>query len=100
MAKKGRRRVGVDLDGVLCVGEYWKTPEQALRAKPIKKMIDYINKTYYRTDFVIIYTARQNWLMSSTYEWLDNNGVKYHAVMNKKCPLEIMIDDIAIFPKI
>ena len=46
MAKKGRRRVGVDLDGVLCVGEYWKTPEQALRAKPIKKMIDYINKTY------------------------------------------------------
>lgn len=95
-----RRRVGVDLDGTLCEGDHWDNPEQAIQAKPIVKMIDYINNTYYKNDFVIIYTARQNWLMSATFEWLDRNGVKYHAVMNKKCPLDILIDDIAELPKL
>lgn len=93
-----RRRIGIDLDNTLCVGKHWSSPEKALKARPIKEMIDYSNQ-YYRDDFVIIYTARQNFLMSATFEWLDRNNVKYHAVMNKKCPLDLLIDDKAIWPK-
>lgn len=96
----GRKRIGVDLDNTLCVGQHWGSPSDILKAKPIQKMIDYIEKTYYKNDFIIIYTARQNWQMSATFEWLDRNNVKYHAVMNKKCPLDKLIDDTAELPKL
>lgn len=94
-----RKRIGVDLDNTLCVGEHWTSEKQVLAAKPIQFMIDYIERTYYKNEFVIIYTARQNWLMSATFEWLDTHGIKYHAVMNKKCPVDILIDDTAIYPE-
>jgi uncharacterized HAD superfamily protein len=89
-----RRRIGFDLDGTLCHGQHWNTEDEALNAVPYKDMIHTVNRLY-KTDFIIIYTARQNWLMNSTFEWLDRNNVKYHAVMNKKCPVEIMVDDIS-----
>ena len=95
-----RRRIGVDLDNTLCKGQHWNSEKEVLEAKPIQSMIDYINKVYYKDDFVIIYTSRQNWLMSATFEWLDNHNVKYHAVMNKKCPVEILIDDLSYHPKV
>lgn len=94
-----RRRIGIDLDNTLCEGKHWLTPEECLKAKPIKEMIDYVNMIY-RDDFVVIYTARQNFLMSATYDWLDKNGVYYHAVSNRKVPFDIMIDDTAVIPKL
>ena len=94
-----RRRIGVDLDNTLCEGKHWDTPEQCAKAKPIKIMIDYVSKLY-KDDFIIIYTARQNFLMTATFDWLDKHNVKYHAVMNKKCPLDLLIDDTADFPKL
>jgi len=87
-----RRRIGVDLDNTLCVGKHWTSVEDCLNAEPIPKMIEYVNKLY-KDDFIIIYTARQNWLMSATYDWLDKNGVYYHAVSNRKIPLDLLIDD-------
>jgi hypothetical protein len=91
-----RRRIGFDLDNTLCVGKSWRRgmESEALNAEPITKMINKVNKLY-ESDFIIIYTARQNWLMSATFEWLDRNNVKYHAVMNKKCPVDILFDDTA-----
>lgn len=91
-----RRRIGVDLDGTLCVGQHWRG-QSCLNAKPYKKRIEYVNKLY-KTDHVTIYTARQNFLMSDTFEWLDKNGVKYHAVSNKKVPFDMVIDDTAAWP--
>ena len=98
MASK-RRRIGVDLDNTLCVGKHWETPEQCLKAKPIKKMIDFVNELY-KDDFVVIYTCRQNFLMSKTFEWLDKHNVKYHAVSNRKTPFDKVIDDTNWTPKI
>ena len=46
----------------------------------------------------MIYTARQNFLMSATFDWLDKWGVKYHAVSNRKTPFDIIIDDTAYWP--
>src|SRR3990167_5302764 len=94
-----RKRIGVDLDNTLCIGQHWDNEDQCFDAKPIQKMVDYISKIY-KDNFIIIYTARQNWLMSVTFEWLDKHNVKYHAVMNKKCPVEILIDDTAFIPKL
>ena len=69
-----RRRIGVDMDGTLCEGQHWDTTEQCLNAKPIQKMIDSVNQLY-RNDFIIIYTARQNWLMSTTFETWSESGM-------------------------
>jgi len=94
-----RLKIGVDLDNTICEGKHWESIEDVSNAIPIQKMIDYINNKYYKDDFIIIYTARQNWLMSATFEWLDKHNVKYHAVMNKKCPLDLLIDDVTVNPK-
>ena len=89
-----RMKIGVDLDNTLCEGKHWETSEQCLDAVPILEMIKKVEQLY-KDNFIVIYTARQNWLMSPTFEWLDRNNVKYHAVMNKKCPLDRLIDDTA-----
>jgi len=88
-----RRIIGVDLDGTLCKGESWRDPQAVLNAPPIPKMIERVNELY-KTDFIIIYTARQNYLISNTLEWLAKNNVHYHAFSNHKIPLEFLIDDI------
>ena len=90
-----RRRIGVDLDNTLCEGRHWETPEQCLEAVPYKNMISLVERLY-KDNFIIVYTARQNFLMSATFEWLDRHGVKYHAVANGKIPLDLLIDDTAI----
>ena len=89
-----RKRIGVDLDNTLCIGKHWNTEEECMEAVPIQHMIDRVNALY-KDDFIIIYTARQNWLMSATFQWLEENGVRFHAVSNKKIPLDLLIDDLA-----
>jgi len=88
-----RKKIGVDLDGTLCVGRTLYSSEDALKAEPIQAMINRVNKLYI-TDFVIIYTARQNHFISATLDWLDAHNVHYHAISNKKIPLDNLIDDI------
>ena len=90
-----RRRVGVDLDDTLCVGKHWETAEQCSEAEPIPEMIKTVNELF-KDDFIVIYTARQNWLMNVTYDWLDKNNVHYHAVSNKKVPFDLLVDDTAL----
>ncbi len=94
-----RARIGVDLDNTLCIGKHWTTPDQCLRAKPIPKMIKFVNDLY-KDDFIIIYTARQNFLMAATFDWLNQHGVLYHAVSNRKTPFDKVIDDTNWIPKI
>jgi uncharacterized HAD superfamily protein len=91
---KMRKIIGIDMDDTLCVGQKWMTAKECLNAKPIPKMIDRVNKLY-RFEYIIIYTARQNWLMEATFDWLDKNNVHYHALSNKKIPLNILIDNTA-----
>jgi hypothetical protein len=62
-------------------------------------MIDHVNELY-KNEFVVIFTARQNWAMSATFEWLDKHNVKYHAVCNRKTPFDLVIDDTAHWPKL
>mgnify|MGYP001432733621 CR=1 FL=1 len=89
-----RKIIGVDVDGTLCEGDKWENADECRKAKPIPKMIEWVNKMY-RNEYIIIYTARQNWLMEATLDWLDINNVHYHAISNKKIPLNELIDDKA-----
>lgn len=88
-----RLTCGVDLDGVLCEGKHWRSAVSVLKAKPIKEGIDMVNK-YYKDYFIVIYTARQNYLMSNTLEWLNKNNVHYHAISNQKINFDYIIDDV------
>lgn len=87
----------VDVDGTLCKEECF-TVEDCIKATPVKSVVSLVNKLY-DSDFVIIYTARRNHLMSATFEWLDKHGIKYHAVSNRKIPLgNGYVDSVAIKP--
>ena len=89
--------IAVDLDGTLCIGEWWGTEEEP---KPIKEMIDYVNSLYNKGGIIIIYTARDPDICRPTMAWLDKFGVCYHGVMMKKKPgADVYIDDKAINPK-
>ncbi len=90
-----RRRIGIDLDNTLCVGKHWTTEKECLEAEPIPEMIKAVNELF-KDDFIVIYTARQNWLMNATYDWLDKNNVRYHAVSNKKVSFDLLIDDTVL----
>ena len=83
--------IAVDLDGVLCKGESW-TPEQCLKAKPILKNIERVNKLH-KTNFIVIYTARRDFLIEATLKWLRKNGVEFQAISNKKMSADLYIDD-------
>lgn len=88
-----REKIGVDLDGTLCHGKSWRNPKECLKARPMWKRINEVNNLY-KTHFIIIYTARQNYLISATLEWLDKHNVHYHAISNKKIHFDHIIDDV------
>ena len=68
----------VDVDGTLTKNTCW-TAQEALRAIPNQKMINYVNKLHI-DNFIVIRTARRHELYQSTIEWLSKNNVRYHAV--------------------
>ena len=84
----------VDLDGVLCSGESW-TPKQCSEAKPIKENIKKVNKLS-QGNFICIWTARSDDLMTATFKWLKRNGVMFDSVSNKKPGASYYIDDKSV----
>lgn len=92
-----RKIILVDLDGTLCKGEHWRGPE-CREAKPYPDMIQKVNELYKR-EFVVIYTARQDYLIEPTIDWLRRNNVKFHAISNNKMPADYYVDDKSIRPE-
>lgn len=89
-----RKIIGVDFDETLCE-EVCFTPEEARKATPRKEFIEKINKLN-ESNFIVIYTARRDFLIPESLEWLRKNGVKHHAFSNNKIPLDILIDNGAL----
>jgi len=86
--------IACDLDKTLCTGESF-TDEECIAAEPIQKMIDYVNNILYKKNhcFIIIYTARKEFLRNATSYWLQKYGVKYHVLVCGKLWSEVYIDD-------
>lgn len=89
-----KRVFAVDCDGFLCEEECW-TEAEVLTASPRLEVIEKVNKLY-RTEFVVIYTARQDHLIPATLEWLRRNNVRFHAISNFKMGADVYLDDRAI----
>jgi len=87
----------IDVDGTL-TKETCYTPRECLNATPVQSVIDKVNKAFLK-GFVIIYTARRNPLLPNTIEWLERNGVNYHAISNRKIPGDEYWDNKAVNPK-
>ena len=87
-----------DIDGTICSlvqnAEYMK-------AKPLKRRIDQVNKLYLEGHVINLYTARGS---STGIDWtevtkkqLDEWGVKYNdLIMNRKPHGDIFVDDKAV----
>ncbi len=86
--------IAVDCDETLTHEVAWEPSEVAL-CTPKKEFIEKIN-TLYRHNFIVIYTARRDELMTETFKWLKKHGVLFHAVSNIKIPSAKYIDDKAL----
>ena len=86
--------VAVDLDKTLCLGESF-TENDCLQAIPIPEMIYAVNNKIYKNGkcFVIIYTARREFLRNATEFWLKKYRVRYHALVCGKLWANYYIDD-------
>lgn len=95
LKKPAGKLIAVDLDGVLCHGEFWGDDEP----KPNKEMIDAIWWIYKKGGHIIIYTARQPKYYPQTQAWLIKHEVPYHGIaMQQKIGADVYIDDKAINP--
>jgi uncharacterized HAD superfamily protein len=88
--------LGCDMDGTLCTGDCY-TPEEAEKAVPRNDIIDKINELS-KHNFIVIWTARRDFMIPATLKWLRKNGVTFHAISNNKTPFDCFCDDRAIRP--
>lgn len=86
-----------DIDLTLTKDVSW-TAEDALKAVPNPKIVQEINDAYAHGHIIILYTARRDALMSATFQWLKDHGIRFHGVNNQKLPADEYIDDKARQP--
>lgn len=84
----------IDFDGVLSKGECW-TPEECLKAEPIQKNIDKVNKLS-RGNFIVVWTARTDNLIEASIRWLREHNVQFDAISNKKPGASYYVDDKSV----
>lgn len=85
--------IAVDLDGVLCEGEFWGEGEP----RPVDWMIAKVWEWYKKGAHIIIYTARQPRYYPQTHAWLIKYEVPFHGIaMLMKPGADVYIDDKAI----
>jgi uncharacterized HAD superfamily protein len=85
--------IAIDLDGVLCEGEFWGDGEPV----PIPEMITSVREWYVKGAHIIIYTARQPKYYAVTLAWLIKHEVPFHGIaMFVKPGADIYIDDKCI----
>jgi len=77
------RVIAIDLDGTL-----------VNKGKPIKKIINIVNKLYEKKDtIVIIHTSRNSTIRERTIEYLKILGVNYHLLVMDKLRADYYLDD-------
>lgn len=88
--------INLDCDGTLTKSICW-TPKECLKAKFIERLRPSL-EALYKHHFLVIYTARRDYLIPATLEWLRRNNIPYHAISNKKIPGNY-IDDKSYRPE-
>lgn len=88
-----RRRIFIDLDGTLCLGNKKDTIKECTNCKPIKKFIQIIRIFKERNFKIIIHTARPERLRKVTLKWLKNNSVVFDELKMDKNKWDLYIGD-------
>lgn len=86
--------IAIDVDKTLTKKTAWSV-EDCLNAIPRLDVIEKVNKLADK-NFIIIYTARKDYLTEATIKWLHKYNVKFEAYSNKKIPVDIYLDDKAL----
>lgn len=89
-------RVAVDFDGTITESNvaFWDGEQP----EPDKEMIEWINQRYFAGDTVLIWTARDEGKRAQTERWLQEWGVRYHALVMDKVSADVYVDDKAARP--
>ena len=88
--------LAIDLDGVICKGEFWGEGEP----EPVPEMIEKMWGWYKKGAHIVIYTARQPRLYAVTLAWLIKHEVPFHGIaMLYKPGADLYCDDKAINSK-
>jgi uncharacterized HAD superfamily protein len=99
MKVKDNSIVAVDLDNTLCEGDSF-TDIECIMAKPIQEVIDKVNNLNRKKDcFIVIHTARKEFLREATTYWLRKHEVRYNCLEMNKLWATYYIDDRAINTK-
>lgn len=87
LKQQGYPVVAVDIDGVLCEnkGDY-------AERRACKATIEKLNKC---EGIIVLFTARLESDREITLRWLEENGVKFDALIMNKLPFSLLIDDLA-----
>lgn len=86
--------IAIDMDGVICLGEWWGTEDDP---KPNQPFIDFMWEIYKKGAHIIIYTARQPRYYAKTHGWLIAHEVPFHGItMCMKPGADIYLDDKAL----
>lgn len=86
------KRIGVDIDGMLC--EEGPASERMF-AEPNKEVVDLVNQAHWDGHTVIIFTARGWPDYRMTEAWLRKHGVQYSLLLMGKPNFDILLDDRA-----
>lgn len=90
-----REIICIDIDETLTKETCW-TEEECLNALPNKEVIEKVNEIY-NNNFVVIYTARRDFLIPATLKWLRKNGIMFHCISNNKIPTDAgYVDDKSV----
>jgi len=87
--------IAIDIDGTLTKETCW-TEEECLNATPYQEVIDKVNEIFL-TNFIVLYTARRDELITATLKWLRKHNVRFHAISNNKIGIDVgYVDDKSI----
>ena len=85
--------IAIDMDGVICHGEFWGEGEPEPNTEMIKKIWEWYKKGAH----IIIYTGRQPKYYKETQSWLIKHEVPFHGIaMQQKIGADLYLDDKAL----
>lgn len=88
---KGKKKIAVDIDGVLTIWGDKKLPYA--QKVPNKIAIQFVNLLFMEGYYIKLYTARYKKDRAITVKWLKENGVKYSKLVLGKEQYDYWIDD-------
>ena len=93
--------IAFDLDNTLCISIRKNHPEDILKLKPIKKILNIIKELKKHGHEIVIFTSRDTCDKNArklTEQWLKKYKIPYNKLITNKPHYDILIDDRVFNP--